>query len=588
MLRNLYFRDTFDEPINSGSGKPDTFDLSPVLAGTETNIGQGSGNTYDPVVVLRLAGIVNDLIYGTSFDIAGVCTTLTEDTVFRFRLLRLDADGNIVDDSAYSSYFSSTGTFSDTITFNTTWQTKDYLGIEFTHQRLAGQGQTYFEVLANDADSYVQVEMAVEVNEIFSPEGSSAGGNEFDLHSDNYLDIDVSSSNAQANPVEWGLDDTFSIELSTASASAYPLEVQAGVSTSIDVSTSSNTVTGVFFSSAEIDFTTAPSSTSVLTFIDEQQFYVYRGYNDAINYTWPIEYNALTGDNVTIDFIEASSSTSTTQIAVPQLMIGLDPTPSNAGGRTLDVSTDIGEDMNPSRANARGRDFEESFVTYTGVSVPYDSEGNYNDGVYEPTLGYGPELFFETRPSNSWRKSFDVEAIIEGYPIDTSVSYGVDTEITEYVYSNIDFEVSSSTSDAVEIDYAVNYTDSFEPVASSTQTYEFSIKTDNSIILEPEASLASGLDVLAQRVHFAESFIESTSTANGFDVEWAQLQNIELESRVTYARGRPITIDEDIYILLESVASESVPLTMRSYGGLQDRMQGKISMGRRARPFAMT
>lgn len=588
MLRKLYFRDSFKEPINSGSGSPDTYDLSPVLAGVETDIGQGSGNTYDPVVVLRLAGLVNDLIYGTSFDIAGVCTTLTTDTVFRFRLLRINSGGSTVATSNYSSYFNTTGIFSSTLTFNTAWQVGDYLGIEFTHQRLAGQGQTYFEILANDADSYVELEMAVEVSEELIPQGSSAGGGTFDVHTDNHLDITTSTSNAQAFPLEWSLDDTFSVDLSTASASAYPLEVQAGVSTSIDVSTSTNAVTEVFFSSAEIDFTTVPSSTSVLTFIDEQQFYVYRGYNDAINYTWPIEYNALSGDNVTISFVESTSSTSTTQISVPQLMIGLDSVASNAGGGTFDISLSVGEDMEPAPSSAKGRDFQESFITYTGVSTPYDNTGNYNDGAYEPSLGYGPEIFFEVSSSNTWSTFFEVEAILTGYLIETASSYTTDTEITEHVYSNIDFETSSSASDAVEIDYSVNYTDSPAPVASSTQTYEVTVKTDNNITLEPEASLASGNTVFAQRVHFNEAFVTSTSTANGISVEWAQSQSIELASRVTYALGRPLTIDEDVYILIEPVASESVALTMRSYGGLQDRMRGKISMGRRARPFAMT
>lgn len=155
-IESLYARNTQTQPLAGGI----IYDLDKTQ-GTPTTLTAGFGNDDTANIVFRFVYQISDpVIDGTTFPVSINCTSLSADSIFWWRVRRLNSAGVEQAVSANSNNFSVAGTATQTLTLSTTWQAGDYAEVEVWHQRLAGHASAEIIIGVNDANTFVDADFA--------------------------------------------------------------------------------------------------------------------------------------------------------------------------------------------------------------------------------------------------------------------------------------------------------------------------------------------------------------------------------------------------------------------------------------------
>ena len=115
---------------------------------------------------------IGENISGTSFPVSVNIPVIDGNLEVRFRIERVDAPlGNVLDSSAWSGLITTSGIYTETLSFSTAWSTGDYLRVTFQIRRAGGHGNVAADISVQDADSFVDVEFDEPIQE-------SSGGSE--------------------------------------------------------------------------------------------------------------------------------------------------------------------------------------------------------------------------------------------------------------------------------------------------------------------------------------------------------------------------------------------------------------------------
>lgn len=149
-----FLRDTQTEQGTGGT----VYDLS------ET---QGTGATLAPSVnsgtyveAARWQRTVGDAVTGTAFPTGLDVSAISASADYRWRVQRLNSAGVVQASSAYSSIRATTGTWTQTLLLDTTWAAGDILALSLELRRSSGGGSRSITVNVQDADSYLDAELA--------------------------------------------------------------------------------------------------------------------------------------------------------------------------------------------------------------------------------------------------------------------------------------------------------------------------------------------------------------------------------------------------------------------------------------------
>ncbi len=157
-----FLRDTFTEPGTDGTL---AFDLS-TTQGSPTSTVAGTVNDTVFTEVLRFQRTVDDAVGGTSFPTSINISSLTGTLEVRWRVQRISSAGAVQASSAYSTVVNTSGIKTETLSLSTTWVTGDRLAVSIEIRRTGGHGNVGVNVEAQDADSYVDPDMAAAANPV--------------------------------------------------------------------------------------------------------------------------------------------------------------------------------------------------------------------------------------------------------------------------------------------------------------------------------------------------------------------------------------------------------------------------------------
>ncbi len=151
-----FLRDTATEPGTDGTL---VFDLS-TTQGSPVSTLTGSLNDTVFTEVLRFQRTVDDTVAGTSFPTSINISSLSGTVDVRWRVQRINSSGVVQASSAYSATVSTSGIKTETLSLSTTWATGDRLALSIEIARTGGHGSVSVNVEAQDADSFIDPDMA--------------------------------------------------------------------------------------------------------------------------------------------------------------------------------------------------------------------------------------------------------------------------------------------------------------------------------------------------------------------------------------------------------------------------------------------
>lgn len=157
----LYFRNTTTQPGSTGTRH---WDLAAAQGSGHAWLYPGGASDTDWLETHRFritkpAGEITS--EGFSFSIN--FTDLSASTEARVRVLRLNAAGDaILDAGSYSDLITAAGVSTGTSALTTTWGESDVIALAVEHRRQSGSGATDLGIRVQDADTWLEIELAEE------------------------------------------------------------------------------------------------------------------------------------------------------------------------------------------------------------------------------------------------------------------------------------------------------------------------------------------------------------------------------------------------------------------------------------------
>lgn len=137
------------------------FDLDETQ-GTPTTMGSGSTSSVSFVEMLRWHRVVGVDVGSALFPTQVECTAVSSSQLrYRWRVQRYDSSGVLQASSDYSAEHNTTGIKTGTLVMDTTWSEGDRLALSLELRKAGGGGNRSITVAVNDADSWVDFDVAV-------------------------------------------------------------------------------------------------------------------------------------------------------------------------------------------------------------------------------------------------------------------------------------------------------------------------------------------------------------------------------------------------------------------------------------------